>query len=109
MVQKLELAKEVVDQMKLECVHHMGAKSSISQFERKIVCKFNLFMDREMVRKSKCKLENTGYFIHEQFPPDFVAKHRKLIRRLKDTKEEGKTAWLSYNTLYIDGKPQKDE
>lgn len=109
MVEKLELAKEIVDQMKLERVHRMGAKSRNANFDRKIVCKFNLFTDREMVRKKRHKLEQTNYYIHEQFPPEIVAKRKKLIQKLKDAKAAGKAAWLSYDTLYIDGKPQKND
>ena len=74
---------------------------------RKIVYKFNLFTHREQVRRKKFKLENSNYYIHEQFPSEVVAGRRRLVPKLRDAKKNGKTAWVSYDTLYIDGTPVK--
>ena len=43
--------------------------------------------------------------MHEQFPPEVVARRRRLIPILWDAKKIGKTALISYDTLYIDGTP----
>ena len=65
--------------MKLERVHIIGPFSPNPIYDRKIVCKFNLFADRELVRKRKFKLDKSTYYIHEQFPPEIVAKRRRLV------------------------------
>ena len=44
-------------------------------------------------------------YMHEQFPPEVVARRRRLIPILWDAKKIGKTALISYDTLYIDGTP----
>ena len=91
-----------MDTLKLERVHRIGEHSA--EGPRKIVCKFNMFPEREMVRKQRIHLEGTQYFLHEQFPPEVIAKRRKLLPKMKDAKKDGKRAWLSYDSLYIDGK-----
>ena len=109
MIEKLDLARDVVDEMKLERVHRLGPFSQNPNYDRNIVYKCNLFADRELVRKRKFKLDKSTYYIHEQFPPEIVAKRRRLVPKLRDAKTEGKSAWISYDTLYVDGKPLKDE
>ena len=71
---------------------------------RKIVCKFNMFPEREMVRRQRINLEGTAYFLHEQFPQEVIDKRRKLLPKMKDAQKDGKRAWISYDSLYIDGK-----
>ena len=108
MVEKLKLARGLVEDMKLERVHRIGTINQNSDNPRKIVCKFNQFTDREIVRKHKFKLENSNYYIHEQFPPEIVTKRKRLIPKLRQAKKDGKSAWISYDTLNIDGQPVKE-
>ena len=74
---------------------------------RNIVCKFNLFKDREIVKQKRTELRDTNQFVNEQFPPEIVAKRIRLLPHLKQAKAEKKNAWIAYDTLYIDGKPVK--
>ena len=107
MVEKLQMAQDVVTELKIERVHRMGPQ--VIGRNRKIVCKFNMFTDRELVRKQKHKLLGSEFYVHEQFPPEIVAKRKRLMPKLKEAKRDGKRAWISYDTLYIDGRPVKDE
>lgn len=102
----LRMEKPRVDEITFERVHRTGY-ISVAYPKRKIISKFTRFPDKEEVRKLKSRLEGTHYFVHEQFPPEIVAQRRKLIPRLKAAKSEGKRAWISYTTLYIDGQPVK--
>ena len=104
--EKLHVARATVNQLKLERAHRMGPISS--NYTRKIVCKFNLFPEREMVRKLSNKLKGTTFYINEQFPADVVEKRKRLQPRLKRAKESGQRAWISYDTLFIDGKPVRE-
>ena len=79
MIEKLDLARGVVNEMKLERVHKIGPFSQNPNYNRKIVCKFSLFANRELIRKRKFKLDKSTYYIHEQFPPEIVAKRRRLV------------------------------
>ena len=62
MIEKLDLARNVVNEMKLERVHIIGPFSHFPNYDRKL----NLFADRELVRKRKFKLYKLTYYIHEQ-------------------------------------------
>ena len=70
--EKLQIARDVVDNLKFERVHRIGESEDGNI--RKIVCKFNMFPEREMVRRQRINLEGTPYFLHEQFPPEVIAK-----------------------------------
>ena len=63
MIEKLDLARDLVNEMKLERVHRIGPFSQNPNYDRKIVCKFNLFADRELVRmrSSNCISQRTIY------------------------------------------------
>ncbi|KAH3772640.1 hypothetical protein DPMN_173981 [Dreissena polymorpha] len=45
----------------------------------------------------------------EQFPPEVLEKRRKLVPKMKDAKKEGKRYWIVYDTIYVDGKPVKQD
>jgi hypothetical protein len=109
MVEKLKIAQQIVDNIVIERAHRTGYQESDPSKRRNriIVCKFANFKDREQVRKQGFCLKNTNFFIKEQFPPEIAEKRRKLIPQLKAARDEGKRAWLAYDTLYIDGKPQQ--
>jgi len=110
MVEKLKLAQEQVNEMKIERAHRMGGEKRDKDghiIPRNIVCKFNLFKDREAVRQQRSELKETDQYMHEQFPPEVVAKRKKLIPHLIKAKEADKNAWISYDKLYIDGKHVK--
>ena len=75
--EKLDLARDVVNEIKLERVHIIGPLSQNPNYDRKILYKFSIFADRELVRKRN----KSTYYIHEQFPPEIVAKRRRLVPR----------------------------
>jgi hypothetical protein len=60
-----------------------------------------------MVRKRWKELDGTVYRVFEQFPQDVVQKRRKLVTKMKEARRQGKRAYLAYDTLYIDGVPQR--
>ena len=105
-VDKLKIAQERVNSMNLERVHRIGEIRPGST--RKMVCKFNRFTDRELVRKQRSTLEGSEFYLHEQFPQEVTDKRRKLVPRMKEAKSQGKRAWISYDTLYIDGEAVRD-
>lgn len=107
-VQKMKLAQNIVDDMKFERVHRIGTNTDRNRC-RNIVAKFSLFKERELVRKQWKPLQGSDYYVREQFPKEVNDKRRQLLPRMKDAKRAGKRAWLSYDTLYIDGKPVKDD
>ena len=111
MKNKLEIANDIVDQMNLERVHRMGSTvgdgADRDSRPRRIVCKFNRFQDRELVRKLSSKLKGSNQYISEQFPSEINKIRKELFPKLREARRQNKTAWISYDTLYIDGKPVK--
>lgn len=111
LVDKLKMAQEYAQSVGIERAHRMGVTTDNARANgaRKIVCKFTLYKDRENVRRKRTELQGTRYYIHEQFPPEVVAKRRRLVPKMKQAKQEGKTSWISYDTLFVDGKPVKGD
>lgn len=101
-VDKLKIAHDLVKDMQFERVHRIGQPRADGKI-RQIIAKFTLFKDREAVRKERKNLKDTNFFISEQFPKAIVERRKKLLPKLKKAKEENHDAWISYDTLYIDG------
>jgi hypothetical protein len=100
--EKMKIAQELIDKMAFERVHRMGQK--VGGYSRKIVARFTLFKEREMVRRQWKTLQGTEYYVNEQFPKEVNDKRRKLLPKLKEAKQRGQPAWLAYDTLYVNGK-----
>ena len=101
LVDKLKLAQDYVTSLSLERVHRMGDRSR--EGPRNIVAKFSYFKDREIVRRARTNLKGTNCFIYEQFPKEIADRRRQQVPQLKRAIQEGRRAWLSYDTLFIDG------
>ena len=98
--------------MDIERAHRMGSThvGAGTHRGRKIVVKFTLYKDRKATKSKRPELNASRYYFHEQFPPEVVAKRRSLVPKMKQAKQQGKMAWISYDTLFfIDGKPVKSD
>ena len=111
MVEKMKVEENLVRDMRIERAHTMGSVGQRNHQgehqHRKIACKFTLFKDRELIRKAKVNLDKSQYYVHEQFPPEIVEKRRRLVPKMKEAIRNGQRSWISYDTLYINGKPVK--
>ncbi|XP_052227651.1 uncharacterized protein LOC127842264 [Dreissena polymorpha] len=103
LVSKLKMANDLVTEMKFGRIHRMGEKNRDKI--RLIVAKFNLFKERELVRRSASALKDTSYYLHEQCPKEISDKRRELVPELKNARKRGSKEWISYDTLLIDGVP----
>lgn len=103
----LKMAKQEVDEIGFDRVHRIGQR--VSGKSRSIVAKFTVFKDRETVRRLRVKLNDTQFYINEQFPREIVEKRKLLFPKLKAAKRENKKAWIVYDKLYIDGKMVNDK
>ena len=105
----MKIAMDQVNALKFERVHRMGNFSQNSAYPRKLVAKFVYFKDREDVMRHRENLHDTDYFLHKQFPPEVAARRRAHIPALKSARRQGRRAWLSNDTLYVDGRPVSDD
>ncbi len=103
----LNLSKDMVDGIRFERVHR-SPSHPIPGKTRNIVAKFTYFQDRERVRKEWKQLKGTNYSMFEQFPKAVSDKRRKLVKHIKEARDQGKRAWLVYDTLYVDGLPVRN-
>lgn len=110
LVEKLQIAHELVSNLKIERAHRMGYnnRNSLNPTPRRIVAKFAFFKDREMIRRQRVNLDKTDFFMHEQFPPEIAARRKALIPTLKAAQKQGRKSWIAYDTLYVDGLPVRD-
>ena len=107
MVEQLKMTKEVVAEISFERVHRMGIKA-FSAYNRNIVAKFSMHKDRESVKKYRSNLRGTQYAVFEQFPREISERRKSLVPKMKEAKSRNQQAWISYGTLYIDGKPVRN-
>jgi len=115
-ISKLKIAKEEVDNMRFENVQSIsqkidaisaGERGGVRNRSRSIVCKFSFFGDREKVRGNRKNLKVTQCYVSEQFPPEVAVKRRVFIK-VKEERLAGRKAWVSYDTLFVNGKPGRD-
>lgn len=103
----LKIAKETVEAIRFERVHRTPGHR-IDGKTRSIVAKFCFFQDRELVRRQWKELKGTDFRMFEQFPKEISDKRRKLVKKMKEERDAGKSAWIVYDTLYVNGKPIKE-
>ncbi|KAH3861454.1 hypothetical protein DPMN_024384 [Dreissena polymorpha] len=65
------------------------------------------FLHEEM-KIAKETVAVNEFYVNEQLPPEVQARRARLFPKVKAAKREGKRAWISYDTLYVDGKPVRD-
>ena len=112
MVDKLKLAQDFVDSLRLERVHRIGndsARPGATPRPRSIVAKFLQFQDRELVRRARSHLKGTSYYVNEQIPKEIADRRRQLLPKMRQAIREGKSSWISYDTLYINGRPVRTD
>ncbi|XP_052233227.1 uncharacterized protein LOC127846089 [Dreissena polymorpha] len=100
-------SKETMASIKFERVHRSPGEQTRGK-ARSIIIKFAFLKDKESVRREWKQLTGTNYNVWEQFPPEVVAKRRQLLPKMKEARSNGKRSWISYDTLYVDGRPVRD-
>ncbi|KAH3722135.1 hypothetical protein DPMN_065088 [Dreissena polymorpha] len=60
-----------------------------------------------MVLKRWKELDGTVFMVFEQLPQDVIQNRRKLVPKMKNARRQGKRAYLAYDTLNMDGVPQR--
>lgn len=107
LVEKYQIAQSIVNEIKFESVHRIGQTQPDGPSD--IVAEFSLSEDRETVRRSRFKLNQTGHFINEQYPEEICDRRRRLEPIMKAAIRDGKRAWITYDKLYINGRLVRDD
>ena len=91
------------ESIKIERAHRLGKFNRNKS--RPIVVKFNHFPDKMSVKSRAYEhLKGSDYRVVEQLPKGIQDRRRILGESMKKARDAGKTASLSYDKLYIDGK-----
>ena len=101
-----KIVRDFLDDIKFEQVHRMGNRAW-QGYSRNIVAKFTLFKDRECAKQQRINLK--GFSVYEQFPREINDRRKALLPQLKAAKSNSHRAWISYDTLYIDGRPVRGD
>ncbi|KAH3775285.1 hypothetical protein DPMN_176686 [Dreissena polymorpha] len=109
LVSKLKLANGLVTEMKF----HFFILSAFIEWVSRILlrfvlswrAKFNLFKERELVRRSPSALKDTPYYLHEQFQKEISDKRRKLVPELKRRGKVGRRHGCRMIRLSLTGYP----
>ena len=91
------------DSIKIERAHRLGKYNRDKK--RPIVVKFNHYPDKMLIKsRASQELKETNFRVTEQFPKGIQEKRKILSEAMKKARDAGKTASLSFDKLYIDGK-----
>ena len=97
----IEEKPEIKDEILFARAHRIGARRDGKI--RPIVAKFEIYKQRELVRKDSFKLKNTKLGVGEQFPKEVQAERKRLWPKFKQAKNEGKQARFIREKLFVDG------
>lgn len=88
----------------IDRAHRIGAKKQHNT--RPIVVKFNMFTQREEIRKRSHLLRNSnpGISIGEQLPKEIQNRRKELLPKLREAKDKGNRAHFVLDKLYINGR-----
>ena len=59
--------------------------------------------DKEYVKSFRANINETQYYIHDQYPPEIVEQRKNLLPILKKAKTDKKDAYIKYNKLFVGG------
>ena len=91
------------DAIKIERAHRLGKYNKDKT--RPIVVKFNHYPDKMLIKnRASSELKESQFRVTEQFPKGIQEKRKYLSEALMKARNAGRTATLSYDKLYIDGK-----
>lgn len=103
-----ELILEIINQyMDIKCygenieeVRRLGKKVQDGKV-RPIIVTLNTMGLKIELLKNKKKLNNSPYYIKEDFPPEILEERKKLTSQLLEERSKGRRAFLKYDKLVI--------
>ncbi|KAL4721368.1 hypothetical protein ACJJTC_010017 [Scirpophaga incertulas] len=84
----------------IEEVRRLGKKQEGGKI-RPIVVSFNTIGIKIKLLKNKRELNETPYYIKEDFPPEVLEERKKLSAQLLEERNKGRKAFINYNKLVI--------
>ncbi|KAL7382699.1 hypothetical protein ABVT39_026726 [Epinephelus coioides] len=86
-IKELRMDVEMVKTIQFDHVHRMQSSREHQEKPRLLVTKFVRFKDKPVVKSFSKRLAGKPFGLNDKFPPEIVARRRKLIPKLKEHRE----------------------
>ena len=100
MERDLKLPPEQVRAMHIERAHRTGGAPTAGR-DRTLIAKFAYFKDKEAIQQAARAMKPQGLYVNEDYSQRVLAKRRELLPKMREARERGKIAYLSFDKLVI--------
>ena len=104
--QQLKLPVEQAMTMPIALAHRTGGAPNDGR-DRTIVVKFRYFKDRDAVLQAARVNKPQGMFVNEDFSQRVVSRRKELIPAMREARDRGKVAYLSFDKLIVKDRPEQ--
>ena len=96
----LKLSERHANDIRIERAHRTGGDNQSGK-PKTVVVKFESYKDRDTVLRAARKEKPPGVFVNEDLSQRVMARRRELMPRLREARQQGKFAYLSYDRLVV--------
>ena len=100
----LKMPADHVKAIAIERAHRTGGAQNADR-DRTVIVKFTNFKERDSVLQAARANRPRGVFVNEDFSMRVVSRRKELIPEMKEARDRGKIAYLSYDRLVHDQGP----
>ena len=104
----LKMPADHVKAIAIERAHRTGGAQNADR-DRTVVVKFTNFKERDSVLQAARANRPRGVFVNEDFSMRVVSRRKELIREMKEARDRGKIAYLSYDRLVIKDRQERHQ
>ena len=104
----LKMPADLVKAIAIERAHRTGGAQNADR-ARTVVVKFTNFKDRDSVLQAARANRPRGVFVNEDFSMRVVSRRKELIPEMKEARDRGKIAYLSYDRLVIKDRQERHQ
>ena len=104
----LKMPADHVKAIAIERAHRTGGAQNADR-DRTVVVKFTNFKERDSVLQAARANRPRGVFVNEDFSRRVVSRRKELIPEMKEARDRGKIAYLSYDRLVIKDRQERHQ
>ena len=98
----LKFSERQANDIRIERAHRTGGDNhNHSSKPKTVVVKFESYKDCDTVMRAARKEKPRGVYINEDLSQRVMARRRELMPRLREAREQGKIAYLTYDKLVV--------
>ena len=104
----LKMPADHVKAIAIERAHRTGGAQNAER-DRTVVVKFTHVKDRDSMLQAARANRPRGVFVNEDFSMRVVSRRKKLIPEMKEARDRGKIAYLSYDRLVVKDRQERHQ